>query len=70
MNGHTNNRLARLTLQSLHKKAQGRLAEAKLEQIAGATDVQSELDYWQGNIDALLEADILLGLDAFKTETG
>ena len=66
MNGHTNNRLARLSLGSLHDKATKRLAQARQEQLSGATDVQDELDYWQGYIHALEEADILIGLDTFK----
>ena len=69
MNGHINIRLARLTLQSLAKKASGRLDKARLDIQAGATDLQDELDYWQGNLDALKEADILLGTDAFNVET-
>lgn len=68
MNGHTNNRLARLTLMSLAKKAKGRIAEAELEQIAGSSDIQSEIDYWQGYLHALEETDVLMYLDAFTKQ--
>lgn len=67
MNGHLNNRLARLTLQSLDKRVRGRLAEIKLEIIAG-TGLQTDLDYYQGQIDILKEIDVLMDLDAFPDD--